>query len=140
MIMVKYRSRKCVMCGKEFVPQSARANTCSEQCQRERQRECSRILYHSTVPSIPAELEYLNCRLEEEIARRRMAEAKLADAALTGGKQAKASGATLARAVKSEARIYRHICTNCGGTFKSQYQQASFCCEQCAQEAAIVEM
>lgn len=112
------------------------------------QNEDSQMLvasYFMVLADAKEEIEWLNCRLENALADRNASNEKLANIAHEMKKNAEKEpeiAQNLSEKSNNEqktgknAKKYRHICANCGSTFKSTHSEDRYCCDQCAFESA----
>lgn len=132
-----YGTRKCLVCQKTFEATWPAQVTCSETCRIARRRTLKRETHKRNNELLWENLEWLNCKLESMIFKHRQEQADkpVVQTLLIDVSQEKVP-AVEEEANKASAKKYRHICANCGSTFKSTYKDDSYCCDQCAKESA----
>ena len=124
-----YGNRKCLVCETTFEATRPAQVTCSEKCRMDRRKALKRVTRKLNNELLCENLEWLNCKLEELVSRRKVN---------TDSKESETYTKIMPNKSKGAAKIsekYRHICVNCGSTFKSPYKDDSYCCDQCAKEA-----
>ena len=129
-----YDTRKCLVCQKTFEATRPAQVTCSEKCRITRRKALKRETRQLNNELLCENLEWLNCKLEELVSTRKAHLRKEKD---ISQKEVPDQNKTTAKkeAKKEVSEKYRHICVNCGSTFKSPYKDDSYCCDQCAKEA-----
>ncbi len=132
--LTNYGTRKCLCCQKAFEATRPAQVTCSEKCRIARRKTLKREKTKFNKELLWANLEWANCKLEELIS------AKKKNGNSTNAAHPQIQPPANVKVEKRESKKassekFRHICANCGSTFKSAYQEDSYCCEQCAKEA-----
>lgn len=127
-----YGTRICLQCQKEFKPRQPSQVTCSEKCRLARKRTLDSQSRKKRHKNLWDTLEWLNCRLENTIGFKTRATPKPNEAKKTP--EAREKGKPENRPAGVEK--FRHVCANCGSTFRSAYKEDSYCCDQCAKESA----
>lgn len=128
-----YGTRTCLHCNKKFDASYPAQITCSKQCRIARRLALDRHRKKRWRDILLETIEWINCQLEEAIAAR---------------KRYNARGDTVVKAPETKAENksenktpsrekHRHICVNCGSTFKSAHKEDSYCCDECAKEFAL---
>jgi len=131
-----YGTRKCLSCQKNFEATRPSQVTCSEKCRLAR-RKALKNANDRQRRELPWEnVEWLNCKLEEAISTHRQNKSDMKKAVPAQSPEMNMQ-AEKRDAKKSVSEKFRHICATCGSTFKSDYKDDRFCCEQCAKEATI---
>lgn len=129
-----YGTRKCLVCQKTFEATRPAQVTCSEKCRIARRKALKRETHKRNNELLWENLEWLNCKLEELVNTRKPHkgnESEIPPKEIPD----KNKTATKKEAKKEATEKHRHICVNCGSTFKSPYKDDSYCCDQCAKEA-----
>ena len=151
---MKYGKRICLYCGKEFEAEYASQITCSRPCRRKRENGLKKASYYRLARLRYDDLEWANGRLEEELCARKKRETENAapvqekgEPAQTVKEEAKQEtkekeGQFARQTAKKEktapVKTYRHICANCGSTFKDRFSYTKFCSDECARASAPI--
>ena len=130
-----YGIRKCLVCQKTFEAIQPAQVTCSEKCRNARRKALKRETRKRNNEILWENMEWLNCKLEEIICVQKGNENSTKVAIPKEQVPCRNMKAEKRETKKASAETFRHICSNCGSTFKSQYKDDSYCCEQCAKEA-----
>lgn len=131
-----YGIRKCLVCQKTFEAIRPAKVTCSEKCRIARRKALKKESHKRNNELLWENLEWLNCKLEDTLCNRKIEKkCLLKETPVTRTTDNNQEIKTEAK--KTPCKKYRHVCTNCGSTFKSVYEEDSFCCEDCEKEASI---
>ena len=122
-----YGSRKCLSCQKTFEATRAAQVTCSEKCRISRRKTLKRETRKFNKELLWENLEWVNCKLEELISTQRKNEKTVNVEAAPELSPDMNMKVQKRETKKASAEKYRHICVNCGSSFKSAYKDDSYC-------------
>ena len=133
------KTKRCIVCGKEFVTTRSRTLTCSEECSKANERENDNRTYRQRYKKKNPDARTMelvladSAKRKERIAKERKerAEAKEAERKKILAKKEKIKAANIAYWQEYNAF---HVCAVCGEVYTANHPFSKYCSSKCARK------